>query len=262
MSRTFTRDIFLEIAKGNITGHSFIHKFGNAPDFDTGDGAVDIWDGANDDGSDLMSYTYSATANIDSLSSSNDADIQDIEVQGLDSNFNIVVQTITLTGQTRVALTTDLIRVFRLKNVGSVNLVGVCYCFVNVATTGGVPNTLGNIRAQISNGNNQTLMALFTIPNDTVGYLDSFGANSSGVRKSSAYQVDLFARPFGQVFQLKHRRAFDDSISSGTEKEYDVPERFTAKTDLVIRVNALTAAVTEANISASFDLILVKDSSY
>ena len=50
----------LEVAKGNIPGHSIVHKFGNAPDFDTSDGVVDVWDGASDGGSDLMSlYLFS-----------------------------------------------------------------------------------------------------------------------------------------------------------------------------------------------------------
>ncbi len=38
----------LSIARGNVSGLSFIHKFGNAPDFDSGDNIVSIWDGADD----------------------------------------------------------------------------------------------------------------------------------------------------------------------------------------------------------------------
>ena len=36
----------LAIAKGDVTGHTFIHKFGAAPDFDVADGFVTVWDGA------------------------------------------------------------------------------------------------------------------------------------------------------------------------------------------------------------------------
>ena len=38
----------LAIAKGDVTGHSAIQKFGNAPNFDSGDGEVTVWDGAED----------------------------------------------------------------------------------------------------------------------------------------------------------------------------------------------------------------------
>ena len=104
----------LDIAKGNVTGHTYYHKFGLAPDFDTEDNAVDVWDGANDGLHNLMTHTYSTTADIDSLSSSNNGDTQTIVVEGLDTNWNYVTQTLTLTGNTRKALSTDLIRVFRV----------------------------------------------------------------------------------------------------------------------------------------------------
>jgi hypothetical protein len=104
----------LAIAKGDVTGSSFVHKFGNAPDFDTGDGEVTIWDGAEDNTAwEQMVYQYSSIADIDSISSSDNADTQTIEIEGLDTNFNLVTQTATLTGQTRKALSTSLIRVFR-----------------------------------------------------------------------------------------------------------------------------------------------------
>jgi hypothetical protein len=249
----------IEIAKGNVAGHSSIHKFGNAPDFDTGDNAVDVWDGANDGGSNLMSYTYSTTDDIDSLSSSNDGDTVDIEITGLDANYDLVTQTITLTGQTRVALTTDLVRVFRLKNVGGSNLAGRVYCFVNVATTLGVPDTLANVRAEINNGNNQTLMALYTVPNGKTGYMDQFEASIAGAKKTAEYQIDLYIRPFGQVFQLDHRTSLQDGGTSQWQHLFEMPEKLEAKTDIAIKATILTGSVTGANISAGFDLILVDD---
>ena len=249
--------INIETARGNVPGVSSIHKFGNAPDFDTGDGVVSIWDGANDGGINQMTYTYSTTAAIDSLSSSSGADTMDIEVQGLDASFAQVTQTITLTGQTRVALTTDLIRVFRLKNVGSTNLAGQLYCYENVATTAGVPNDLTLVRASIDNGNNQTLMAIYTIPAGKTGYMDSFFASTAGGNKSSNYIIDVYARPSGQVFQLKHRNSLADAGSSHIQHKYTVPEVFAAQTDIEMRVQITAAGVTAASISAGFDITLI-----
>jgi len=88
----------LSIAQGEVTGHTFIHKFGLAPDFDEIDNDVDVWDGANDGTINQMEYTFSSTADIDSISSNNAGDSQDIEVQGLDTNFDLVTQTVTLNG--------------------------------------------------------------------------------------------------------------------------------------------------------------------
>ena len=59
MSR-ITGDVGLDISRGLIAGQSLVHKFGNAPDFDTTDGEVTIWDGAEDGASwEKMVYTYS-----------------------------------------------------------------------------------------------------------------------------------------------------------------------------------------------------------
>ena len=249
----------LAIAKGDVAGSTFIHKFGNAPDFNTADGEVDIWDGADDSGSNLMTYTFSSTADIDSLSSSDNGDTQDIEVQGLDSSYNLVTQTITLTGQTRKALDTDLIRVFRLKNVGTTDLAGTVYCFVNVETTGGVPNTLANIRAQVDNGNNQTLMAIYTVPAGKTGYMRNWYASTAGANKSSNYVIRMKARPFGQVFQTKHLSAIADDGSSTALHTYIEPEVFAEKTDIVMSAQMKAVGGTLASVSAGFDIVLVDD---
>lgn len=249
----------LNIAQGNVVGTSVIHKFGQAPDFDTSDGSVIIWDGANDAGANLMNYTYSTTADIDSLSSSDNGDTQLIEVQGLDDNWDLVIQSITLTGQTRVALTTNLIRVFRLKNLGNTNNAGDIYCFKNVATTSGVPNTIANTRAIMRAGNNQTLMSVFTIPNGKTGYLDNIYMGTAGASKSAEYEMDLYSRPFGGVFQLKHRRAVADGGTTDINHIYIIPEKINAKTDIHIASKILTVGVAGATIISGFDLIIIDD---
>ena len=249
----------LAIAKGDVANTTFIHKFGTAPDFDTGDNTVDIWDGANDADSNQMTYTFSSSADIDSLVSDSGSDTVDIEIQGLDTNFDLVTQTITLTGQTRAALSTSLIRVFRLKNIGSVTLVGTVRCYVNGSITSGVPDDMTTIRAEINNGNNQTLMALYTIPNGKTGYMRSFFAATAGANKSTNYIIDLYARPEGQVFQLKHKTALVEDGVSHFNHHYSEPEVFIAKTDIIIRTTVTGLGITSAAVSAGFDLVLVTD---
>ena len=249
----------IDIPLGNVTGKSVVHKFGEAPDFDTGDGSVNIWDGANDTSPNLMTYTYSSTADIDSLSSSDNSDTQDVEVQGLDISNTLTVQTVTLTGQTRVAIPTALKRVFRLKNQGSTNNAGTVYCFKNIATTGGVPNTLANIRALMRIGNNQTLMALYTIPAGKTGLMTDFWASSVDASKDTEYKLRLEARPGGGVFQLKHESSFSDAGGSHIQHTRTMYEKFDAETDIQIKVSIIGVGVTGVAVSAGFDIILVDD---
>lgn len=250
----------LAIAEGNVTGKTFIHKFGEAPDFDSGDGSVTIWDGADDSlfaALPPMNITYSTTADTGTISSSNIGDTVDIEIQGLDANKEVVVQTITLNGQTDVSLPTDLIRAFRMKNVGSTDLVGVVYLRVNgTAQTAGVPNNASDVRAIINNGNNQTLMSIYTIPAGKTGYMRDFYADIVGANKVSNYKVKLLARPEGQVFQVKHVKGLSESGTSSVQHDYNEPEVFEEKTDIELRVETTDSPITGANISGGFDIVL------
>jgi hypothetical protein len=246
----------LAIAKGDVTGNTFIHKFGNAPDFDTGDGEVTVWDGANDgDTGNAMNYTYSTSADIDSISSSNNGDTQDIEIQGLDSNYDLVTQTITLTGQTRKALDTSLIRIFRMKNVGSTDLTGYVYCYVNTAINLGKPVDQTKIRAIIDNGNNQTEMAIYTIPNGKTGYMRDWYASSAGAVRTTNYIMRLKAKPFGQVFQLKHRAAIGEAVPY--KHPFTEPEVFAAKTDIEMTAETTATGISASAVAAGFDIVLI-----
>jgi hypothetical protein len=249
----------LSIAKGDVTGQSFIHKFGNAPDFDFADNPVTVWDGANDADVNVMQYVYSTTNAIDSISSSSTSDVIAIEIQGLDADLNIVVQTNTLAGQTRVALTTPLYRVFRCRNIGATSIVGHFYCYENTALSAGTPVDTSMIRAAIDDGNNQTEMAVYTIPMGKTGYMRDWYASIAGGNKTSNYIMELYARPPGQVFQLKHKWAIADNGTSMFQHKFEEPEVFTEGTDIELRVSATAANVTASSISAGFDIVLVDD---
>ena len=250
----------LQISAGNISGMSVIHKFGHAPDFDTGDGEVTIWDGAEDDAAwENMVYDYSTTADIDSISSSKTADTVAIEVHGLDTNYNVVTTSATLNGVTRVALSTAYIRVYRAKNIGSANLSGHVAVYPNTALTAGIPTDKSAIRILIHPENNQTEMAIYTVPNGKSGYLDSFYASVGGANKSSNYIIKLFVRPFGGVFQLKHRTVVSDDGSSRFQYNFSSPEKILQKSDVHMTVETTAVGVTATSVAGGFDIILVDD---
>lgn len=253
----------LSISEGNVEGKTFVHKFGEAPDFDYGDGVVTVWDGADDGGVNEMLYNYSTTAAIDSISSNNALDTQVIKLQGLDENYELVTQEATLNGQTRVALTTPLRRVFRLKNDGLTDLNGYVYVYENTALTAGVPTDTTKVRAVIQNGFNQTLMAVYTIPAGKTGYLRDWYASIAGASKDSSYVIQLRAREYSdadsahKAFQLKHISSVIDGGTTYIQHCYTEPEKFTEKTDIEIRVRATATGATGAAFSAGFDIVLV-----
>ncbi len=255
--RTTDAENGLAIAKGDVQGTTFIHKFGNAADIDTGDGLVDIWDGADSTlaTGKIPTYTFSTTDNIDSISSSDAGDAQDIEIGGLDINFAEVTQTITLNGQARVALDTDLIRVFRMINRSATDIAGEVYCYVNGAITLGVPDVPADVRAIINGDNNQTLMSIFTIPAAITGYMRSWFASMS-TKKAAASVIQVRARPVGEVFQLKHISAILTTGNSYVHHEYVEPEIFQPMTDVVMRADSDT---NDVGVAGGFDVVLVDD---
>ena len=247
----------LNIAQGNVVGVGSEHKFGRGANIDTADGFVVLWDGAEYNDA-LKVYTYSPdnTADIDRISSDNNNDTEPIEIIGLDANGDLVTQTKTLTGQTPVALDTSLWRVFRLENIGTSDLLGNAFCFVNVATTLGVPDTLTNIRAMIGDGNNQTLMALYTVPNNITAYMISWFGALSSAKASSFNNFEIRARPFGSVFKLKHTSTLSSAGTSHIQHAFVVPQDFPAKTDFAMLSDS---SVNDNAVSAGFDLILIDD---
>lgn len=248
----------LAIAKGEVPGYSFIHKFGRAPDFDVEDGFVTVWDGAEDDQAyEAMVYTYSTTADIDFLSAEDDGDTQLVEVQGLDGNYDRVVQNVTLTGNTPVELGTYLIRVFRIKNIDTSDFANHVFCYVSGGTvTAGVPQVGADVRAVVHGALNQTLMAVYTIPNGCTGYMSRFYGATAGAKRESAHTFHLIARPFGQVFQIKHVTNIDVTGTSHFSHGFEVPEVFAAKTDIEIRMDS-NADI--AGVAGGFDLVCVDD---
>lgn len=244
----------LAIAKGEVIGTTFIHKFGAAIDFDVADGFVTVWDGSDSASISQFEYQYSSVADIDSIVSEDSGATQLMEIQGLDANYNLVVQNATLNGQTRVALTTPLIRVFRVKNISNQNLGDHCYVYVDTPIVGGVPTDTTKVRAMVHAENNQTEMAVFTIPAGKNGYMRDWYASTAGARRDSSHTIRLLARPFNQVFQLKHTGNIDVTGTTYVKHDYNEPEVFSEKTDIEIKMNTSQDI---AGVAAGFDIVLI-----
>ena len=240
-------DFFLEVAKGNVAGHSSVNNFGENA-LITSDTTEDIWDGS-------VSYPYPTTATITHLTQATDQVGTDggatVEVQGLDANWALVVQTANLDATnttTEVALTTPLIRVFRIKVLEDIVLADD----ISVVSSGGATTY-----AIVLAGNNQTLMALYTVPAGKTAYMTKYYASitlgASKVPLGANIRMWAADRANGYEFQLKHSIGIQGG-AAGIEHRFMPYQKFSEKTD--IRING-TPYSQDGQISAGFDLIVV-----
>jgi hypothetical protein len=233
----------LGAVSGNIAGVSSINKFGENADVD---GAEDIWNYGG-------SYVFSTSADIAYISSSSILDTQEIEIQGLDENYNYIEQNVTLTGQTQAVLTTPLKRVFRAVNLGETDLSGGVYITTSTNVTAGIPNNSTEIRSYINSDDNQTLMAIYTVPAGKTAYITNFNV-TIGRSVTSIAKCQLKIRTENGVFQVKETFDVDSSANSIYQRRYNPYVKVEEKSDILLRVVSVSAS--NASITGSYDLII------
>ena len=275
-NNVFALPFYLAISSGEIKNFDCIDKFWEAPALQTTDTDVEIREQQE-------KYTFSAdgVADIDTLSSDNVSDTAIlIKVSGLSADGSAIDWYANLNGTTKVLIYGTIAealaqsgtnisfwRVHRLENISgeedgttAKNITGNVYCYVDdtTVTTPGVPDDTTNIRAKIIDGNNQTQMAIYTIPKGKTGYLIQGDMSMSRPTSSTSTAVLHYeSRRFGWVFKIKKTIGL---ISAGTSYFKDirsVPDIIPPLTDLVI-LNRLVSA-NNVWISASFQIILVDD---
>ena len=229
------REFFLEVSKGNVRGHSIVNKFGQNDDLNSST-YEDIWDGGG-------TYSWPSTALITNIVSTKAADSTAVEVQGLDSDGSLCVQETTLNGTTKVDLPIPLWRVFRMKNAGA-------YDFEGDVTADNTGETV--TYAKMAQGNNQTLMCLYTIPKGKTGYLVNGTASISDNNRSVAAGGRFLMRPFGGVFQLKN--TFGVTDTNALIFPFPLPGKIPEKTDMRVECKGDAGGVV---VNATFAVLLV-----
>jgi hypothetical protein len=222
----------LGVQKGLVTNFSGVHKFGlNTA---VGTSFETIWDGNN-------TYTYPSSAGTATATSSDTSSDNNgtVEIQGLDSNYDLATETLTIGGS---AGSTSFIRVFRaiLKtaNTGTAN-VGTITITVSSTTVAQIRPTYG-----------QSLMAIYTIPRKYNGYILQLDIGSS---KDLENEIRLITKEInnGNVFNTK---SFITTRGGFMEKNYIVPVKLEEKTDIELIAKASATSA----VSGGFELVLEK----
>jgi len=240
-------DFMLDVPLGNVPGVSSVNKFGRNPTVASGS-TEDIWDGS-------AIYSWPATALMTSISQTTDQAAMrgaTIEIQGLNASWVQVTQNAVLDATLTtnvVTLDPALIRCFRMKVLADV----VSTSPIRVHNAGETQDY-----AIISTGNNQTLMALWTVPASKVALMTSYYATvNPGGGAPTSLNVRLWARDNANSYerQLKHiLGAAGDVDAYGRFQHNFAPYyKFTEKTDIYLDGTTTGAGV---DVSAGFDLIV------
>lgn len=192
-------------------------------------GEETVWDQGG-----TLSPLAAATAIKVSSSSANDTSAgtgaRTVQVIGLDSDYNVQLETLTLSGQTAVQGTQVFSRILGVDVLtagsGGVN-AGTVYVFDDAgAVTSGVPNTASHIQASIVAGANASQVAAFTSPN-RVPYLIQAVYLSS---MAQYCRFRIYIRPYGGLQRL----AWEYGIGSGGNQGVATHIILPPKADLVV----------------------------
>lgn len=173
-------------------------KFGKSADLGTG-GLETVWTvGGNE--------VYVNDNVITHVSSSSASDVYDLYIEGhtvsgsgRDQQFSFVTQTVTLQGQTPVALTTPLARCSMMNNDNGTEFVGRITIYEDTTVVNGVPSDVTKIHNEIEAGFQQSFKSATTFSN-TDYYILTGGFGSVSLKQDAAVDFYLEVREAGKVF--------------------------------------------------------------
>ena len=237
----------INISAGNVNGISYIEKFGMNTDVDAN--KETIWDGGD-------IYTYIATAETVTVTSSSGSDsaagtgARTVEVQGLNSSYEVVTETLTVGG---AGGTVEFLRVFRARVITAgtdgVNVGNVSVTSDDTSTVLAIIGVDG--AGSNAAGRGQTFMALYTIPAGKTGYLTQWTVGSG---KQNTDAVAFILSRDATVTDAAFNSKDIITVSATTySKNYTIPLQFTEKTDIEVRAYSGT---NNSLVSSTFNLIL------
>ena len=235
ISRVGTSEPFdLQVSRGHVAYHTSLFKYGYNPLIINVNET--IWDVGG-----IYAYPSSAVAmTVTSASGATDEDVK-ITVTGLDANYEELSEEVTLNASGTATTDGLFLRVFRAYVSGDSAPVG------NVNITNG-----GTTYARVTAGENQTLMAVYTVPAGKTLYVTQ-GTASHGTDTSGAFMTIRFmTRPLGGVFRTSTKI---DVIGSKIVFPFNYPLRLPEKTDLEVR--AICSKNQNNAVAATFEGVLI-----
>jgi hypothetical protein len=220
----------LQIARGQIDGHSVISIFG----YSTAVGSTaqgPLWEGLTLSGGNYV-YPSSAAPLVLVSDSASDNTTRSVIINGLDANYNILTETIALNGTSNVTTTGSFLRINNMEMLNSTN-------------TGNITASISStVYAKIAAGVGQTQMSIYTVPAGYTFYLTysqydaSIGFTSSNYMISAEWNKINSGSLSGQI-TLTHQSTF---VQKQEVPFNNSPIAHPEKTDLQFTVKANTGS--------------------
>lgn len=225
-------NFFVDVARGLVDGHTAVRKFGRNDDIDTTSDPEDIWAG----GGDRVYLTSAETIDVASTSANDDAagtHARTVVLQGLNSAYEPISETITLDGTSTVTSSNSYLRINRayVASTGNQDNSNDGDITFDPTTSGS-----GSRQAFIGSGDGQTLIAHYTVPAGRTAYMVggqlsiTSSSGSSGVKEG---QARLWKRPENGAWRIQSQfTARSDGTSIAPDINFSIPLIFEEKTDI------------------------------
>jgi hypothetical protein len=234
------------IANINLpSGFGQIHKFGAVPAMSQNTNGT-IWDEDDTiypwltfDTASVLTVKVVQPNNENNTSTALNGDT--VEIQGLDNDFNLLTETVTISGSG--ATTTGVFkRVFRIIYKDGAVTANSKRILIQHGTT---------TVAKVLEGIGQSMMAVYTIPAGKTGYLMRLDVTAQGTATGS---FKLYCRAGGEDnFRVLHT-AEVNGTGGPYQLEYPIPQSITEKSDIDARMHTLS---NNGRYTCTFDILLV-----
>ena len=222
----------LSISAGADDEVSYVHQFGFTDGIASSDTPVSIHPSHS-------LYPFLTSASQLTLASTL-SDTNNVTVYGLDANYDMIDEVVTLNGVTGVLTTQSFLRVHSI----------VC----NTTNTGVITAKVGaDTLAEIRPNQLKSLMAVYTVPKGYTAFI--MGVDAS-VNKGHDAVVDMYARASGD-FKIQFT---SDVYQSAYSYRPAIPIKLPEMTDIDFRVSGVENSNTR--VACGFELVLDKCLNY
>ena len=228
---------FLQVSRGLVDGHKRVFKFGYNGEIQ--DVEETIWDVGG-----LYAYPSSAvTMTATSSAGASDENVE-VTIQGLDTNYAELSETVTLNASGTATTTGSFLRVYR------------AFVSSSSASSGNISITNSSTTyAYISIADQQTLMALWTVPAGYTAYLFQIDTTAFTIQNNKVATIRMLTREVNGVFRTQNKF---DLFAGSYHQDITCPQPIPEKTDIEFRAIA-DSSNADLRVSSTFDIIYIEN---